>query len=208
MMSPYTIGEIRNNEWIEVAGLVAQAIPNALISKLGNRFGAAFYSKVAEQDCSCVYVAKDESNNVIGVIIGTTDYPKAHSVALKGRLMRLMISVNFRLFGWSVISWMIKGILAKVKGIDEEHSNRPAARLVAIAVCPKERGTGLAQELVDRMEKFMVSKGLGGPYAILTEKANKRANKFYKKIDAKLVRTDLYHGREINEWHKRIIGAK
>lgn len=207
-MSQYTIGEIRDNEWIEVAKLVAQAIPNTLISKLGNRFGAAFYSKVAEQDCSCVYVAKDESNNVIGVIIGTTDYPKAHSIALKEQMMKLMISVNFRLFSWSVICWVIKGVLAKVKGTSKEHPNRPAARLVAVAVCPEDRGTGLAQELVYRMEKFMVSKGFRGSYAILTEKINKRANKFYRKIGAKFIRTNLHHGREINEWHKQITEVK
>ncbi len=43
MADRYTIGEVRNSEWLEVAKLVAQAIPNALNSKLGNRFGAAFY---------------------------------------------------------------------------------------------------------------------------------------------------------------------
>ena len=61
MANRYTIGEIRNSEWIEVAKLVAQAIPNALISKLGNRFGATFYSKVVEQEYSCGYVARGKS---------------------------------------------------------------------------------------------------------------------------------------------------
>ena len=60
-MVNYTIDQIRKSEWIEVAKLIAQAVPNALISKLGNKFGAIFYSKLVEQERSCGYVARDES---------------------------------------------------------------------------------------------------------------------------------------------------
>lgn len=207
-MSQYAISEIRSSEWIEVADLVAKAIPNALISKLGSRFGAAFYSKVVEQDCSCGYVARDESDSILGVIIGTTDYSKARSTAFKGQLAKLIIAVNFRLFGWSTISWVLKEVFAKVRAKKRDHTNRPAAEMVVIAVCSKARGTGLAQKLVEEMGKFMTSKGLSGPYKILTEKANARANKFYEKIGAAFVGTNLHHGRKINEWYKEIAAAK
>ena len=103
---------------------------------------------------------------------------------------------------------MIKGALAKAKCEKQNHTDRPVAKLVAIAVCSKARGTGLSQKLVEEMEKFMTSKGLSEPYKILTEKANTRANKFYEKIGAAFVRTNLHHGREINEWYKEIIPAK
>lgn len=200
--------EISNKEWRDIADLIAEAIPNTLISKLGSRFGATFYSKIVEQDCSCVYVARNESNNLLGVIIGTTDYPKVHSIAFKRQLPKLITTANFRLFNWPVINWVIKGVLAKAKYEKQNHADRPVAKLVAIAVCPKARGTGLAQELVEKMERFMVSKGLRGPYTILTEESNARANKFYEKIDATFVKTNLHHGREINEWHKEITSAR
>jgi ribosomal protein S18 acetylase RimI-like enzyme len=189
---------------MEVAKLVAQVIPNALISKLGSRFGAAFYSKLVEQEYSCGYVARNGSGNVIGVIIGTTNYPKARSIALKGQLLKLVIAANFRLLSWSLINWVIKGVLAKTKGEKQTHKDKPPGELIAVAVRPEVQGTGLAQKLVEEMEKFMVSNGLSGSYTILTEKANKRANRFYKKIGATFIKTSLYHGREINEWHKVI----
>lgn len=207
-MVNYIIDQIRKNEWIEVAKLIAQAIPNALISKLSNKFGAIFYSKLVEQECSCGYVARDESENILGVIIGTTDYPKTRSVAFKGQLAKLIVIANFRLLSWSVIGWVIKGFLAKDRDKKQGHKDSPVAELVAIAVCSKARGTGLAQKLVEQMEKFMTSKGFSGPYKILTEKANTRANKFYEKIGAKLVRTNIHHGREVNEWYKEIAAAK
>ena len=77
--------------------MIAEAIPNTVISKLGSKFGAAFYNKLVEQECSCGYVARNESENILGVIIGTTDYPKTHSVAFKGQLAKLIVIANFRL---------------------------------------------------------------------------------------------------------------
>lgn len=200
--------EISNKEWQKVAYIIAKAIPNTIISKLGTRFGAAFYSKIAEQTFSCCYVAKDELNNIAGVVIGTTDYPKARMIAFKGQLAKLTMAANYRLFKWSVINWAIKGILAKDRSEKQDHAERPLAELVVIAVRTENRGMGLAQQLVKEMEKFMVSKGLNGPYTILTEKANARANRFYEKIGATLVRSNLHHGRGINEWHKKIAVAK
>lgn len=200
--------EINSEEWPDISTLIAQAIPNALISKLGKAVGAAFYGKIVEQDCSCGYVAKDESGNIVGVIIGTTGYSKVRSIAFKGQLAKLLIAANIKLLSWPVISWVIKGILAKAKREKQNYADRPTAKLVAIAVCPKARGTGIAQKLVEKMESFMVSKGLTGPYTILTEKSNTRANKFYEKIGATFVKTNLHHGREINEWHKEITSAR
>jgi ribosomal protein S18 acetylase RimI-like enzyme len=146
--------------------------------------------------------------NILGVIIGTINYTSARSIAFKEQLAKLILAANLRLLRWSVITWVAKGIIAKIGSESNSHIDTPHAELVAIAVCPEARGTGLSQELVEAMEKFMVSKRLSGPYTILTEKANARANRFYEKIGAKFVRTNLYHGREINQWHKKITGAK
>jgi ribosomal protein S18 acetylase RimI-like enzyme len=74
--------------------------------------------------------------------------------------------------------------------------------MIVIAVDPDARGTGVAAQLVSRMETWMTSKGLDGPYTILTEKSNGRSNSFYAKIGSHFVGTTLHHGREINEWHK------
>ena len=203
-MINYTIGKIHENNWIEAANLAAKAIPNALIAKLGSRFGAKFYSKITEQPYSCAYAARDESDNILGIIIGTTDYPKARAIAFKEQLLSLIIAANFRLLRWSVISWIIKGIIEKAKGKEQNHTNKPHAELMVIVVRPEVKGSGLAQKLVQKMEKFMLSKSLSQPYAILTEKANIPGNKFYKKIGATFIKTSLHHGKEINTWHKVI----
>ena len=99
---------------------------------------------------------------------------------------------------------MIKRVIARAGGVQQDYTIRPDAELVAIMVCPKARGTGVAQKLVEEMEKFMASRGYKGPYAIRTERTNERANSFYEKIGAKFVKTVQYYGIEINEWHRSI----
>jgi ribosomal protein S18 acetylase RimI-like enzyme len=208
MSNQYVIGQIRENEWCQVAELITQAIPNALVSKLGNSFGAIFYRKIVEQPCSCGYAARNESDSILGVIIGTMDHHKVRSTTFKGHWQQLLTAANFRLLGWSVIKWVIKGLLAKFSREKQDHTDRPVAELIAITLHPEARGTGLARKLMEEMEKFMLSKKLSGPYTILTEKANVPANRFYEKIGATFIRTNLYHGRQINQWHKKIHGTK
>ncbi|MCK5173262.1 MAG: GNAT family N-acetyltransferase [Planctomycetes bacterium] len=208
-MNRYTIDQAAVNQWPKIAELIAHSIPNALISKLGAKFGGMYYRKFTEQDCSCCYVASDESKNILGVIIGTTDFPRVHSIAFKGQLVKLLIAANLKLLSWSVISWVARGLWHKLKDRKQKHNDHdPIAELTAIAICPQMRGTGLAWELIKVMEKFMNSKELSGPYIILTEKNNTRANSFYKKTGAILIESNLHHGREINKWYKEITVRK
>jgi GNAT superfamily N-acetyltransferase len=190
-------------DWLFCAGLISESIPNSIISKLGRRFGALYYKKFSEQACSCVHVAKDFSGCILGVIIGTTNYSEAHSIAFNNQLIKLLMAANFRLLKFSVISWLIKGLWGKSK-IGESNRATGPAELVVVTVCPQAKGTGIAQLLVEKMEAAFKSKGVKEPYLILTEKANFRANNFYQKIGAVFVKTNIHHGREINQWHKKL----
>jgi ribosomal protein S18 acetylase RimI-like enzyme len=198
----YITDKVSKEDWLIVADLIAKAIPNTVISKLGDVFGALYYRKLSESDLSCAYIAKDQNDEVAGIIIGTLDFPKVHSCSFRSQLLKLFLAANFRLIHWAVIKWFIKGILHKLKSKEENSSNIPIARLAAIAILPSYKGTGLAQKLVEEMEAFFHSSGLSEPYAILTEKSNLRANSFYKKIGADLVATNTHHGRQINQWNK------
>jgi len=204
MINSYTIEPVKDGDWRQIAELIARGIPNVIIIKLGRNFAAKFYKKVSSQDFSCAYAAYDSLDNITGVIIGSLDHSRAYSAAIKTQLFKLLFAANFRLFSWSIISWLIKGILARLKGESRADKSLAKARLIAIYVKPEARGTGLANSLVERMEEFMLSKNLAAPYCILTEKSNLLANRFYEKIRAELVRTNIHHGREINEWHKLI----
>jgi ribosomal protein S18 acetylase RimI-like enzyme len=197
--------QIKNEQWQEAANLIAKAIPNAIISKLGVKFNTIFYRSIAQHECSCAFLAHDPSGYSLGIIIGTLDRPFVYAAAVKNNISKLILAANFRIVRPAVIQWTIKGILNKFsRKKKEEVSNRPLAELIVIAVQPEARGSGVAANLVTLMEKWMKSKCLEGPYTILTEKSNARSNKFYAKIGSHFVGITLHHGREINEWHKAL----
>jgi GNAT superfamily N-acetyltransferase len=195
---------IDNELWTSVAGMIVEAVPNTIIAKLGRTFAAAFYKNISIQGFSCAYIGIDNSGKIASVIIGSLDHSRAYSVAMKTQRLKLAFYANFRLLRWAVISWVVKGIIAKIKSEAQPVKSRPKARLILIVVRPDLRGGGLAAALVEKMEEFMLEGNITGPYFILTEKENKRANRFYEKIGANFIGTNLYRGREINEWRKLI----
>ena len=185
--------------WERVAGLFSQAIPNAMISSLGNHAGALYYSYLANKFKSSVYVAIDESGEVAGAIIGLLEFNAEHSMPLLFKI-KLLCAANVRLLSPYFICWICKGMLEKAKSLQAVDYQ---AKLKVIAISPEFKGQGLAKRLVDKMEFDLISNSFNS-YQILTETENDRANAFYAKTGAKLVGSYFHHGREINEWVKEL----
>jgi ribosomal protein S18 acetylase RimI-like enzyme len=195
--------QINPEQWQESAALIVEAIPNAILAKLGIRFNALFYQSIASDEHSCAFLAHSPSGKSLGIIIGTLNRSRVYAATMKNNVFRLLLAANVRLVRSAVILWVLKGVWSKFQRAKRDAiSTRPAAEMIVIAVDPDARGTGVAAQLVSRMETWMTSKGLDGPYTILTEKSNGRSNSFYAKIGSHFVGTTLHHGREINEWHK------
>jgi ribosomal protein S18 acetylase RimI-like enzyme len=195
--------EIDPEQWQESAALILEAIPNAILAKLGVPFNTLFYQSMADHECACAFLAHSPSGKSLGIIIGTLNRSRVYAATMKNNVFRLLLAANVRLVRSAVILWVLKGVWSKFQRAKRDAiSTRPAAEMIVIAVDPDARGTGVAAQLVSRMETWMTSKGLDGPYTILTEKSNGRSNSFYAKIGSHFVGTTLHHGREINEWHK------
>lgn len=206
-MKNYCIQQTDQQHWDEISKLIADSIPNAVISSLGIRCGHIYYKKVSQNKYSCCFIALDELNKIIGVIIGTVNGDKSKKITNKDKI-KLLLAANIRLFYIGCLKWFLKGILHKFIRRNERVTNLPNAELVAIAVDPNFRGSQLAYDLIKKIEEFMNEINSSEPYVILTEQENLRANKFYSKIGAKLIRTYNHHGRQINEWHKYLKNDK
>ena len=197
----YSIGDLRPDEWRTAARLIAEAVPNAVISYLGDAFGGRFYGAVARQPYACAFGAHHADGNLLGVILGTLDHPRSYAEAIASQRPRLALAANVRILSPAVVRWGLRGLRERGRRAAGAE-DRPAAELLVISVRPEARGTGLAQRLVDAMEAFMRRRGYAGDYVIRTEGTNDRANRFYEKIGAQLVHRNRFHGRLINEWHK------
>jgi ribosomal protein S18 acetylase RimI-like enzyme len=193
----------QSKHWNCISDLIARTIPNAIVSHLGTDFGTTYYQNISQNEGVCSLIAQDSSENVIGVIIGVLDRNAAKKIS-KRMSLKLLFKVNFKLLSPAVLKWLFNGIITKISG-KKQSRTFPNAELIAIAVLSEYRGSTLAYELINKMEEFFKTKGLRDAYLILTEKNNLRANRFYSKIGAKLVSSCYYHGREINEWHKKLM---
>jgi ribosomal protein S18 acetylase RimI-like enzyme len=189
-------------DWPRIAELLADSIPNALVSRLGRRFGAFYYRHLAEKPDAFSLAAFDGAGTLAGVIIGTLDRQRSRRLPF-GLKLRLIAAAHFRLLSPGFLRWLTKSRRTATRP-ETAVDARPQAELLAIAVDSRFRGEQLASRLLNRMEAFFRESGLRQPYLILTEKTNRAANRFYKKTGARLACRNLYHGRQINEWHKTL----
>ena len=191
-----------NNHWIDIAELIASSIPNALVSKLGPRFGALYYENISKHPQSCSYIVFDKTGRLAGIILGTLDYNATSSLdfALK---IKLFLAANLRLFSPTVFRWLLTGL--RFRSTRKYHmKDFPKAQLRTIVVHEDFRGNGLADKLINELESFFKKNNLESPYVILTEKSNRGANNLYEKLGATLIKTYHYHDKTMNAWHKSL----
>lgn len=189
-------------DWPRIAELLAEAIPNALASRFGRRFGALYYRHLAESPGACSVVAVARAEILAGVVIGTLDRQSSRRLSC-GLKLRLLAAAHLRILKPEALLWLASSTRTTPRTAAEGAAT-PQAELLALAVDPRFRGEHLASRLIERIEVYFRDNGLRQPYQILTEKHNRASNSFYAKTGARLAGTNLYHGRQINVWHKAL----
>jgi len=199
-MNAYLIRSPTSEEWAAIAGLLAESIPNNLVSHFGPRFGALYYRHLAAPPAACSFAAFNATETLAGVIIGTFDRRRSRRLP-PGLTLRLAATAHLRLLSPRFLLW-----LARTPQSSSTPANAPAPRaeLLELAVDPSCRGQSLAPRLLARLEEEFRAHGQSHVYAIRTEQSNLTANRFYAQIGATLAGTFLHHGRRINEWHKEL----
>lgn len=192
-----------DNQWLDIAALIASSLPNALVSRLGPHFGALYYRNIAIREYSCCYAAFDKTGRLAGVILGTLDRNAAKSLdfSLKARLL---LAANVRLFSPAVFRWLVSGI--RISSASKKHTkNFPKAELIVVTVHEDFKGNRIGKILINKLEEFFRKNNLDAPYLILTEKSNRVANSVYEKLGAKFIQTYTYHDKHMNAWHKSLF---
>lgn len=195
----------------QIAGLIRSSIPNALVSHLGLKFGSVYYSAMVTRSASYGFVANDPEGNVVGVLIGSLNSVGLQRELLRSQIGRLLFAANVHLLKPAVVWWLIKGVWENLTALritdagDSRSSDRPLAELLVVAVRPDYRGSGISAELVECFENALrAHASRPRDYCIHTEVSNLAANKFYSRLDAELALITEHHGREINQWRKRL----
>ena len=129
-MKKYKIVAPEPYHWKSISRLISMSIPNAIISHLGVRFGSIYYQNTSQNTDTCCFIALDNSQKVIGVILGSMDseHAKKISNALK---VKLLIAANIRLLSPAFLKWILKGFVYKLIKRNEKN---PLAREFSFSV--------------------------------------------------------------------------
>lgn len=201
-MNQCSIRSPKLDDWPHIADLFTSSLPNALASSFGRSFGACYYRHIAEGPGAVSYAAFDRAGTLAGVVIGTLDRRSAHHPPFTLKL-QLLAAAHIRLLSPTFLRWLVNSRYT-TKRPDGATDNPLQAELLMIAINPRFRGQRLASRLLEELETFFRNNGLKQPYIIHTEKSNHAANTFYQQIGARFAGTNLYHNKQINEWHKTV----
>jgi GNAT superfamily N-acetyltransferase len=189
--------------WREIARLIADSIPNSIISHLGVPFAALYYEHIAKSPLSCCYAAFDAADNLAGVSMATLDRTASKKLTFMLEV-KLFFAANIKILSLKTIRWILDGFF----NMDEQNRNEkcfPKAELVVLAIAPQYRGQHLSKRFLEIMENFFRENNVNNPYLILTEYTNLKANRLYGSIGAKFIKTNSHHGKKINQWHKSLV---
>lgn len=186
----YPIGDLRPTDMRAVARLYGQAIPNEITSQLGERFGAVFIAGLADAPQTRIWVARRPDGSVAGFIAGTLSRSAAYRHLLRTRWMRLALAAAPGLIQPPLWRWLGRALAGRRQARRSDPSAaapRPRPQLLAIAVAPATRGSGLARRLVAVLEDQFDRWNVCGDYIIRTEADNAPAQAFYRKLGARLI---------------------
>ncbi|MFH0980274.1 MAG: hypothetical protein V2A79_01880 [Planctomycetota bacterium] len=191
---------------LELGRMYRTEIPWAIFSIMGDRFTARFIEWIHQQENSRVWVAKNETGQILGISAGTLDKPRIYRKIVREHWPTLVRSVLLNLYRPAVLRWLWRAVWEKVRPVPEvwRSAPRPAAEWLLLTVVEKARGTGLAARLRERMEADFREWGLQGPYMMLPLATNQASLAFLKKQGGRLVAEVSTRGHVIHELHKEL----
>ena len=169
-----------------IARLHREQIPWGLLSNLGPEFVDAFYAVLLRSTVGFGFVAEQNSRPV-GFASGVVNWRRLYVEFL---LRRSRIALRG--------AWMSlrQARLKRVLETSRYAADRdlPAAELVAIAVTPEMRGTGVAVALVDEVLNEFRSRGVRA-VRVTTSAENERAGALYERSGFRmLARREIHPG--------------
>jgi len=190
------------NDFPAVASLHKRAISQGFLSTLGEEFLARLYAGIARHPLSCVIVAQDEYDKIIGFIAGSLSTSLCYRHVIMRNFIRLGMPIFFKLFSLVNLNKIRETLAYGLTGRDAAES--VTAELLSIVVADEARGTGVGRQLVNHLEHCFREKNFSGTYKVVTSARDERSNHFYRNLGFRFLRSFMHHRNIMNEYHKNI----
>jgi glycosyltransferase involved in cell wall biosynthesis/ribosomal protein S18 acetylase RimI-like enzyme len=177
-----------------IARLHRQAMPEAFLPTLGDRFLARLYRALGSDPRGVVLVAENGAG-VIGFAAGTASVGDFYREFYRRHGFRAAIAAAPRLVRPSVL----RRIRETSRYPDSVH-DLPDAELLAIAVADGHRDEGIGHRLADQLLEDLQARGAEG-VRVVVGAANEGANRFYDRLGfRRAARIEVHRGTPSNVW--------
>ncbi|NLL05950.1 MAG: GNAT family N-acetyltransferase [Clostridiaceae bacterium] len=185
------IRKAKESDLEAIARLHSESFENHFLPKLGIKLLSKYYKEFIN-DNNIFIVCTDESDNIIGLLLGTPDSSVGKKQFIRNNFLKLFLRVvKLCLFldrdTWNrVIEYFKNVVISKVPKKKAEEFNKTLSintlTLLSLCVSTNAKGTGVSQQLVKVFEQIVKKSGYEG-YTLTVHKDNDRANAFYRKMD-------------------------
>lgn len=182
----------------DVVRIHLSAFPNFFLSFLGPRFLREFYVSFLMDTLAMAFVARDERDDVVGVVVGPLDPRGFFRRLLHRRWWSFcQASLAIALSRPSTVPRLVRALA--YRGDAPEGPAR--ALLSSVAVSPSAQGRGLGKALVLRWLEEARRRGASGCYLITDADNNAAVNGFYLSLGWKIESTyTTPQGRKMNRY--------
>lgn len=193
---PIKIRRISRNDVTEVASLHREIFPDYFLSRMGQRFLELFYRQFGNETGNCGYAA-ESGGEFIGLVVGTSNPSCLFNRFYRENFKELALITAARLLQDRSIrpslyqrkahfGYALKSLVSKKEPAESVHGLNKFD-LMAIGVKPEFRGTGLAENLLERFCGQVRAEG-AAMINLSVFQSNSRAIAFYKKCGWQLIR--------------------
>lgn len=161
---PRAVRELESKDVPGAARLHRTVFPEYFLTHMGQGFVERFYSEFVDQDGNYGYVAIC-GKELVGSVIGTLDYQRCFNRFYRRHFPRLALTLVGRTIVDPYIRRHLASRMAHVRqalhsiiarrlqvsvAAESPVSDQTLAHLLSVGVHPDQRGSGLAEQLVDR----------------------------------------------------------
>ncbi|MGP9707030.1 GNAT family N-acetyltransferase [Brachybacterium sp. AOP24-D1-21] len=206
MTSDLTIRPVRADDAAALAVLHQNAFPEFFLSSLGTAFLKQFYLGFASDNAAISTVAVNDSGEIVGTIVGTTEPAGFFSRLLKRRLLQFgLLSVKDSLRRPRIIPRLLRAVTYR----GDAGSPIDGALLSSICVRSDQQGKGTGTHMMTEWTAAAAAAGARAAYLTTDADSNDGVNHFYQELGWVLESTYATpEGRRMNRYARDLTDQK
>jgi ribosomal protein S18 acetylase RimI-like enzyme len=188
----------KQDDVVDIVAVHMRSFQNFFLTFLGPRFLATFYKRTLALPESIGYVVVDDSNRLIGFVIGVTSQTGLYRKLLSEHWLDFALASLLPALRRPII---VPRLLRALRKPQEAAENVADCVLMSIAVLPEMQGAHWGLQLVNQFLAEAQNRGVAAVSLTTDRNNNEQVNAFYQRLGFTLARSFVtVEGRSMNEY--------